>query len=53
MSDSYSIDYYDWVEEFRPISNEQDKNAGVDGFLFLPFGEQGDFVRRFNSVNQR
>ncbi|MFV1977225.1 MAG: hypothetical protein ACC651_15900 [Candidatus Scalindua sp.] len=44
-----NIDYWDWVEEFKPLPNHLDRAAGIDGFLFLPFGKQWDFVNRINT----
>lgn len=44
-----SIDYWDWVGKFKPITNHFDKTVGIDGYLFLPFGNQWGFVSRFDS----
>ena len=42
-----SIDYWKWLEIYKPLTNHFDKNAGIDGSLFLHFGEQWDFVNKY------
>jgi len=42
------MNYWDWVEKYKPISNHFDNSAAIDGRLFLPFGEQWEFVSQFD-----
>lgn len=37
--------YDAWIERFEPIPNPFDKNAGIDGCLFQPYGQEWDFVK--------
>ena len=46
-----SIDYWEWLKTYRPISNHLDKTAAIDGCLFLPFGKQWYFVNQYNYKN--
>lgn len=43
------MDYWNWMEKYKPILNHFDSTAAIDGCLFLPFGEQWRFVHRFGS----
>ena len=42
------MEYYDWVKEFKPLSNHLDENASIDGYLFMPYGNQWEFVKSFD-----
>ena len=44
-----SIDYWDWIKQFKPLVNHLDDNAGIDGCLFNPWGKQLEFVQQFKS----
>ncbi len=46
-----NIDYWKWLELYKPITNHFDKTAAIDGCLFLPFGKQWDFVSLYNNNN--
>lgn len=46
-----SIDYWKWLELYKPVSNHFDKTAALDGYLFLPSGQQWDFVHQHNNNN--
>ncbi len=46
-----NIDYWKWLEFYKPISNHFDKTAAIDGCLFLPSGKQWDFVTQYNNNN--
>ena len=46
-----NIDYWKWLEFYKPISNHFDKTAAIDGCLFLPSGKQRDFVSLHNNNN--
>jgi hypothetical protein len=39
------LTYENWLKRFRPIANPFDENAGVDGYLFQPYGRDWAFVR--------
>lgn len=38
--------YERWVEEFKPIANPFRNDAEIDGFVFSPWGDEYDFVKR-------
>jgi hypothetical protein len=42
-----SLDYWEWREQFKPVSNCFDKTAGIDGCLFQSYGEEWAYVRAF------
>lgn len=44
-----SIDFLDWVKQFKTLINHLDDNAGIDGYLFIPYGNQLKFLRQFKS----
>ena len=46
-----NIDYWKWLEFYKPISNHFDKTAAIDGYLFLPSGKQWGFVSQHNNNN--
>ena len=49
MNTGGDMDYWTWVELYKPIQNIFDKTAGIDGCLFLPYGEQWDFIKKHES----
>ncbi len=52
MSDSYTeMDYWDWFDEYKPISNHLDKNASADGYLFMNYGKEWEYVSNVNTNN--
>jgi hypothetical protein len=36
--------YDDWVDQYQPIQNPFDKNAGYEGCMFETYGEENEFV---------
>ncbi len=40
------MDYWNWVDKYKPIQNSFDKTAWLDGCLFLPHGKQWDFISK-------
>lgn len=42
------MDYYDWVQKFKPLKNHLEDYASVDGYLFQPYGAQWAFVKSHN-----
>ena len=43
------MEYCQWKEEFKPLINHLDEHASVDGYLFMPYGDQWEFVRGFDN----
>lgn len=43
------MDYCDWEKEFKPIQNDLDEHASIDGYLFMPYGNQWEFVKSFKN----
>ncbi len=42
------MDYEEWVNMYKPIKNHLAENASVDGFLFMHYEKEWDFVSEFN-----
>jgi hypothetical protein len=40
------VTYWKWVERFRPIRNHLTAGTAIDGYVFLPDGEDFEFVSR-------
>jgi hypothetical protein len=36
--------YDDWIDQYQPIENPIDKNAGYEGCMFETYGEENEFV---------
>jgi hypothetical protein len=36
--------YDDWVDQYQPIENPFDKDAGYEGCMFETYGEENEFV---------
>lgn len=52
LKDKYEkIDYWEWVTNYKPITNHFDDCAAVDGYLFMNYGAQWEFVKSFNFNN--
>jgi hypothetical protein len=43
------MEYYKWEEEYKPLKNHIDESASVDGYLFMPFGKQWEFIKSFDN----
>lgn len=43
------MDYWAWVDKYKPIQNSFDKTAGIDGCLFLPYGKQWNFISKYET----
>ena len=39
-----TIMYDDWVDQYQPIENPFDKNAGYEGYMFETYGEENEYV---------
>jgi len=39
-----TIMYDDWVDQYQPIENPFDKDAGYEGCMFETYGEENEFV---------
>lgn len=37
--------YGAWVRRFNPIKNPFDLDAGIEGCLFQPYGQEWDFIK--------
>jgi len=42
--------YDDWVDQYQPIENPIDKDAGYEGCMFETYGEENEFV--LNNLNR-
>ena len=45
MTDTITISFDEWVEEFKPVQNHIDDNASIDGLMFETYGKELDYVR--------
>ncbi len=45
MTDTITLSFDEWVEEFKPAQNHIDKNAFIDGLMFETYGKELEFVR--------
>ena len=45
-----TIMYDDWVDQYQPIQNPIDKEAGYEGCMFETYGEENEFV--LNNLNK-
>ena len=45
MDNFIEMDYDDFVETYKPITNHIDTNASFDGMMFETYGEEVEFVK--------
>ncbi len=45
MDKFIEMDFDEWVETFKPISNHIDENASFDGLMFETYGDEVAFVK--------
>ena len=46
ISDNFiEMDFDEWVEAYKPISNQIDTNASFGGLMFETYGEEYEFVK--------
>jgi hypothetical protein len=45
MTNTITMSFDDWVEEFKPVQNHIDDNASFDGLMFETYGVELAFVR--------
>ncbi len=45
MTDTITMSFDEWVEEFKPVQNHIDDNASMDGLMFETCGKELEFVR--------
>lgn len=45
MSNFIEMDFDEWCDKFKPISNHIDTNASFDGYMFETYGDEVDFVK--------
>jgi hypothetical protein len=52
MPDNFiELDYDVWVETYKPIPNNIDKNASFDGMMFETYGAEVEFVKKANPAH--
>ena len=42
------LDFDDWCDEYKPITNHIDTNASFDGLMFETYGDEYEFVKAQN-----
>ncbi len=47
-SNFIEMDFDEWVETYKPISNHIDTNASFDGLMFETYGDEVEFVKSAN-----
>lgn len=45
MNNFIEMDYDEWVDTYKPITNHIDTNASFDGLMFETYGEEVEFVK--------
>jgi hypothetical protein len=46
MNNFIEMDYDEWVDTYKPIPNNIDKNASFDGMMFETYGHEVEFVKK-------
>jgi hypothetical protein len=46
MDNFIEMEYEAWVETYKPIPNNIDKNASFDGMMFETYGAEVEFVKK-------
>lgn len=47
-SNFIEMDFEEWIETYKPISNHIDTNASFDGLMFETYGDEVEFVKSAN-----
>lgn len=47
-SNFIEMDFEEWIETYKPISNHIDTNASFDGLMFETYGDEVEFVKSSN-----
>ena len=45
MSNFIEMDFDEWVDTYKPITNHIDTNASFDGMMFETYGDEVEFVK--------
>lgn len=45
MSNFIEMDFDEWVQTYKPITNHLDINSSFDGLMFETYGEEVEFVK--------
>jgi hypothetical protein len=45
MSNFIEMDFEEWVDTYKPITNNIDMNASFEGLMFETYGEEVEFVK--------
>jgi hypothetical protein len=45
MGNFIEMDYEDFIQTYKPITNHLDLNASFDGYMFETYGEEVEFVK--------
>ena len=48
MDNFIEMDFDEFVETYKPITNHIDKNASFDGLMFETYGDEYEFVKQSN-----
>jgi hypothetical protein len=51
MDNFIEMDFEEWVEQYKPISNHIDTNASFDGTMFETYGDEVEFVKSQSPAN--
>ena len=43
------MEYEEWIDMYKPIKNHLNENTSLDGFLFMHYGSEWDFVSGYSS----
>lgn len=46
MNNFIEMEYEEWVETYKPIPNNIDKDASFDGMMFETYGAEVEFVKK-------
>lgn len=44
--------YFEWMEQYKPIQNHIDTNASYSGAMFETFGEEVEYIRAYPDQNK-
>jgi hypothetical protein len=51
MDEFIEMNFEEWIQTFKPITNHLDKNASFDGMMFETYGEEVEFVKSQSPAN--
>ena len=46
MGNFTELEFEEWVDKYKPITNHIDTNASFDGLMFETYGEEVEFVKQ-------